>query len=170
MGLYIVDRSGKTIGWVDTNTEANDLLTTVPDDIYTFFVGGLPDEVSAFMLSLNTADSSGFSFFDRLRSKYGRVPTSINPLKEIKDTFLRHNTFFIKIRGSILTDKTVGQMFSVLRRTLPAGSAFFVLLERNIVEEGLIGTVDEVADIFYVVDVEDSHTKFYERQIAGHVR
>jgi len=170
MGLYIVDKDGNVIGWVDTNAEANALLEQVPDDIYTFFVGGLPNEVQDFMLRLNTPDSEGLTFFDRLKQKYGRVPENINPFREIKDIFLRYNTFFIKLRGELLSDRTVGQMFSVLHRTLPAGSAFFVLLERSNIEEGLVDAAGEETDIFYALDVDEGvDDNFGERVLAESV-
>lgn len=170
MGLYIVNKDGYVIGWVDTNAEANALLEQVPDDIYTFFVGGLPDEVESFILQLNTADEEGLTFFDRLVLKYGKVPEKINPMQEIKDTFLRYNTFFIKLRGDLLNDRTVGQMFSVLHRTLPAGSAFFVLLERSNIDEGLVDSASEGAEIFYALDADEGvDDNFGERVLAESV-
>jgi hypothetical protein len=125
MGLLVINRDGEVIGYVDSNDEANELLESLPDDIYTFFVGGFDEDVSDFLLKLND-DSNGESFFDVLKTKYGRVPTEINPFEEIRDAYLRFNTFFIKINYNQLNNRLAAQMFSVLYRTLPAGSAFFV--------------------------------------------
>jgi len=165
-----VNRDGEVIGWVDTNAGANELLEQVPDDIYTFFVGGFPDEVALFMQQLNNPVGGGLSFFDMLKEKYGRVPSSLNPFVEIKDAYFKHNTFFIKLNYSLLNSRTAGQMFNVLARTLPAGSCFFVLIERGNIEEGLVGASSEDAEIFYALDVDEGRDDdFGERVIAESV-
>jgi hypothetical protein len=170
MGLYIVNSAGAVIGWVDTNAEANALLEQVPDDIYTFFVGGLPDEVEDYILQLNTASDGVPSFFDILKEKYGRVPESINPFVEIRDAYFKHNTFFIKLNYSLLNSRTTSQMFNVLHRTLPAGASFFVLVERRLIEEGLVDAVSELPDVFYALDVaEVDDDNFGERVLAESV-
>ena len=53
MGFHVLDSDGQIIGYVETDAEALALMARVPDDIYTFFVGGLTADVSRFMLQLN---------------------------------------------------------------------------------------------------------------------
>jgi len=164
MGFHIIDPAGVIVGYVDTEEEALELLDTIPEDIYTFFVGGLPEDVGAFMLKLNMPQDNGPSFFERMAEKFGRVPATLNAFREIKDEYLKNNTYFIKLRYDMLDPRLAGQMLSVLQRTTPAGGAFFVLIERRPVEEehDLGGSTTEDVDVFYSLDVTEGHAGISE--------
>jgi hypothetical protein len=159
MALYIIDEDGKILGTVADNDAANALLATVPDDIYVFDVGGMPDEVEAFMLRLNEASVDGKSFFDQLREKHGTIPLQINPFLEMRDILFQYNTSFIKIKEGLADTDLAGQLFQVLQDTYSAGSSFFLLLALEELEEGLQGVAtDENPQVFYAVDAADSHS------------
>jgi hypothetical protein len=166
MGYFILDKDGNNIGHVDTSAEATALLNASPPDIYTFFVGGAQAEVDQFMLNLNDS-TAGLSFFERLAVKYGRVPTQINPFEEIKDAYLKHNTFFIKLRHDQLTT-LAGKLFNVLKRTVSAGSFFFVILEKSDVADTYeLSNLTEALDVWYAVDTADTGASVSEHVLAG---
>jgi len=167
MALYVVDREGKVLGTVPDNAAANALLDSNPEDIYVFNVGGFPEEVQQFMLKLNTPDSQGLTFFERLRRKYGRVPVLINPFEEVRDLLFRQNSFFIRIRHGLLNQELAGQLFSVLQSTISAGSDFFVISFPEELEDGFSNAQESNPDIFYTVDTgEDSHSGAGDNIIA----
>lgn len=112
---------------------------------YSFFIGGQAADVLRFTTGLNP------NFFDVLKQKYGRVPTTINPYAELKADYLR-NTLFIKISLGGIRTREISQLLNVLGRTTPAGSSFFVILEKQVLEEGLgVGAGEDVA-VFYAPD------------------
>ena len=156
MSYHVIDRVGNIIGWVATEDEALDLLAQVPEDIYTFFVGGSDADVQRFMLQLNGLLGVTPTFFDSMAERYGVVPDTINPMQEIQAEFFKHSTFFIKLRASF-EPRVAAQLLSVLRRTVPAGSGFFVLLEPTVLEEAIdLSTMIEDVAVFYDVDTEDT--------------
>jgi len=166
MGFFVIDRNGKNIGHVETDAEATALLNANPPDIYTFFVGGAQAEVDAFILNLNDTEED-VSFFDSLAAKFGRIPDQINPFEEVKDQYLKHNTFFIKIRYDQLNTQLTGQMFNVLRRTVSAGSTFFVLVEKSEIEDTYeLTDVTETIDVWYAVDTTDTGVDVSEVVLA----
>ena len=125
---------------------------------YTFFVGGLPSDVEQFMEKLNEQDGiHELNFFEMLADKYVVVPAAINPFLEIKDAYLRHNSFFIKLRQGQLSNQVLGQLLSVLQRTIGAGGAFFVIIEQTPLEDSWSSEIGESVDIWYAMDAEDSH-------------
>jgi len=153
-GYLIFDKDGQLKGFLATAEEATAHLDTVPDDIFTFFVGGLEQGVDDFMLQLNSGDPS---FVDALKEKFGRVPEFINPFREIKDLYLKHNAFFIKLKDfDIVPRNILTQLFSVLRVTIHAGSTFFVIIEKKTLDAEF--NLDEIGaepDVFYVPELED---------------
>jgi hypothetical protein len=168
MGYFILDKDGNNIGHVETDEEAAALLSASPPDIYTFFVGGAQAEVDAFMLDLNNSET-GLSFFESLAAKYGRVPTEINPFEEIKDAYLKHNSFFIKVRYDQLSN-LAGQLFNVLHRTISAGSFFFVIVEKSALEETYeLTNVTDTPDVWYAVDETDSGVDVSDITLTGSV-
>jgi len=155
MGFRVLDNDGKIIGYVETEEEALALLSQIPDDIYVFFVGGRSEDVERFMLQLNGALGKSPTFFEMLAEKYGRVPESINPFEEIKDEYFKNTAFFIKVRYDLLSSRMASQLFSVLRRTIPAGSDFFVIIEKREIEDGFIlSSSGEEVEVFYAPDDE----------------
>lgn len=156
MGFYIVNKDELIIGFVETEEEALALLDQVPDDIYTFFVGGLPQDVERFMFDLNGGLGVSPTFFEMLAEKYGKIPDTIVPFDEIKDAYFKHTGFFLKLRMDILDSRLAAQLLSVLHRTVPAGSAFFVLVERREFEEGFaLDRSGEETTVFYAPEVPD---------------
>lgn len=150
MGFRVLDSEGQIIGHVETEEQALALMSEVPDDIYVFFVGGRSDDVDRFMLQLNGGLGKSPTFFEMLADKYGRVPESINPFEEIKDEYLKSSAFFIKVRYDLLDTRMASQLFSVLRRTVPAGSNFFVIVEKREIEDGLaLSSSGEEVEVFY---------------------
>lgn len=158
MGFLILDKNGNKIGWVETQEEADDLLAQVPEDIYTFYIGGSAEDAEKQILKFNDAGEFEASFVDLLREKYGVVPSQISPFEEIKDTYLRDNSFFIKLRYDKIDTRLAGRLLSVLRRTVPAGSNFFVIVEKQEIAEELDLSPTEDIDVFYAVDVDESTT------------
>jgi len=158
MGFHILDKDGLIIGYVETEAEATALLENLPDDIYTFFLGGLPGDVDRFMLQLNGGLGLSPTFFEMLEGKYGRVPESINPFEELKDEYLRNNVFFIKLRYDMINTRLAAQLLSVLRKTLPAGGTFFVIIEKREIAEGLSCNPCWADDVipFYAPDTDPS--------------
>jgi hypothetical protein len=156
MGYKILNNDGLIIGYVETEEEAKALIDAVPEDIYTFYVGGLQSNVDRFLLDINSGNGSTLPFFDMLAEKYGKIPDTIIPFEEIKEAYFRNNTVFLKMTVEVLDSVLVSQLLSVLRRTVPAGSSFFVLVERREVEEGLtLDSGDESVDVFYAPEVPD---------------
>jgi len=156
MGYKIINSSGLIIGYVETEEEAKALMASVPEDIYTFFVGGSEANVDKFFLDINTGNGSTLPFFDMLSEKYGKIPDTIIPFEEIREAYFRNNAVFLKIAVDLLDSTLVAQLLSVLRRTVPAGSCFFVLVERREIEEGLtLSSGDESVDVFYAPELPD---------------
>ena len=162
MGFYIVNQQGLIIGFVETEQEALALLAQVPDDIYTFFVGGLPTDVEKFMFDLNGGAGASPTFFEMLKDKYGRIPNSIVPFDEIKDAYFKHTGFFLKLRLDVLDTRLAAQLLSVLRRTVPAGSAFFVLIEKREIEEefNIAGSGEEFT-VFYAPELPEEYQETF---------
>src|SRR3990167_3020426 len=119
MGYRVFNRDGVIVGYAPTWAEALAILDSVPDDIYTFFVGGAEADVQTFMLTLNRRYVDGKNFFDLLKEKYGRVQTTLNPFEEIKSFFIGANSLFIKIRSDLIDAGLAAQMFAVLQATTP---------------------------------------------------
>ena len=161
----LIDGSDTVVGSVDTEQAARDIIDTIPPDLYTFYVGGQLATVNQFLLKLNGVLGTGNSFMDNLISRYGRVPNTINPFDEIRDAYFKHSSVFIKIRQDVLDGRQTAQLLSVLNRTMPAGSGFFVIVEPPEFEEGLdIGASGgEDVTLFYVPeDPESGHSGFNE--------
>lgn len=171
MGYNILNGDGLIVGYVETDAEAKALIDSVPDDIYTFFVGGLQKDIDKFFLDVNSDTGDYTPFFSMLAAKYGKIPDTIIPLEEIKDAYLNNNTVFLKLRVELLDSRLVAQLLSVLRRTVPAGSSFFVLVERREIEEGLTISDDEdLVDVFYSPDIPDElNDQFAEVLIQSQV-
>jgi hypothetical protein len=171
MGFHIINKDGLIIGFVETEAEALALLANVPEDVYRFFVGGLPRDVDKFMLDINGGLGVSPTFFEMLENKYGRVPETIVPFEEIKEAYFKHTGFFLKIRMDILDSRLAAQLLSVLRRTVPAGASFFVLIERReIAEEFSMDRSGEEVAVFYAPDVPDEgHDNVSETVLAAQV-
>ena len=171
MGYRVFNRDGVIVGYAPTWAEALAILDSVPDDIYTFFVGGAEADVQTFMLTLNRRYVDGKNFFDLLKEKYGRVQTTLNPFEEIKSFFIGANSLFIKIRSDLIDAGLAAQMFAVLQATTPAGSCFFVILEkREISEEIDMGDVGEEVAVFYALDAEDTVSDVRETVLLSAMR
>lgn len=151
--VYAAD--GKLVGYIEQDADIERWLASLPSDYYTFPVGGQAVDAQRFMLQLNAQPADGPSFFDKLQERYGRVPLELNPFKELRDLVFGPNVFFIKLR-QFIEMPLLGQMLSVLRRTLPAGATFYVLLEAQVVEDVVMATPDESAEVFYVPDINET--------------
>jgi hypothetical protein len=159
MGYRVLDKNGRIVGHAETDDEARELINQTPEDIWKFFVGGTESAADAFMSQLNGGLGVSPTFFEMLQDKYGRVPTAINPFEEFRDAYFKHNTFFIKARIGSGNGQMAAQLLSVLRRTLPAGAGFFVILEKDVIEETLAVSAEESCEVFYAPDsVEDTNT------------
>jgi len=172
MGYQVLDSDGNIIGYVETDAEALALMESVPDDIYVFFVGGSTPVVDQFMLQLNGGLGVTPTFFDMLSAKYGKIPETINPFDEIKDEFFKNNTFFIKIRSDLMDSRLTSQLMNVLNRTIPAGSGFFVIIQKREIEEGFeFASSGETVEVFYAPADEpnDGQTGFGETIINAPV-
>ena len=160
MGFHILNADGEITGYVDTEAEATALLAAVPEDIFTFFVGGDADTAATFMLQLNGLLGHSPTFFEDLVERHGRVPTHINPFKELQEVCFKHATFFVKVRPDILDGRKTTQLLSILQRTLPAGAAVFIIVEHRIISEGyaMTNAGEEIA-IFYSPEIpNEGHT------------
>jgi len=171
MGFRVINRDGVIVGYAPTWAEALAILDSVPDDIYTFFVGGSDADVQAFLLRLNRRYIDGKNFFDLLKEKYGRVPEQINPFEEIKSFFIGANSLFIKIRADLINASLAAQLFGVLQVTMPAGSCFFLILEkREISETYNLGEITESVVVFYVPETTDTVSGFEEAVLVSGMR
>jgi hypothetical protein len=160
MPYHVYDESGKLVGYLEKDTDGERWLSSLPSDYYTFPVGGQVLDAQQFMLRLNTAPS-GQAFFARLQERYGRVPVAINPFKELRDLVFGPNVFFIKLRQFV--DLTLlNQLLTVLRRTLPAGASFCLLLEPQLLEEVVLPTPEERVEVFMAAEVAESVDGLHE--------
>ena len=146
---------GTLVGYIEQDADIERWLASLPSDYYTFPVGGQALDAQRFMLQLNAKPADGVSFFDKLQQRYGRVPIELNPFKELRALTFGPNVFFIKLR-QFIEMPLLGQLLSVLRRTLPAGAAFYVLLEAQVIEEVLMQTPDEVVGVFYAPEIAEA--------------
>lgn len=164
MGYNIINRDGRIIGHVESEEEASSLMENVPENIHTFFVGGSQTSIDKFFLDANGALGASPTFFEMLSAKYGKVPNSIVPFEEIKEAFFSNNSAFIKMRVDVLDSRLVSQLLKVLKRTIPAGSTFFVIVERRELEEGFsLSNAEEGITIFYSPELTDElHNTFGE--------
>ena len=151
--VYAAD--GKLVGYIEQDADIERWLASLPSDYYTFPVGGQAVDAQRFMLQLNAQPADGPSFFGKLQERYGRVPLELNPFKELRDLVFGPNVFFIKLR-QFIEMPLLGQMLSVLRRTLPAGATFYVLLEAQVVEDVVMATPDERVEVFYAPDINET--------------
>jgi len=168
MPYRVYDEQNRLVGYIEDDSEIDQWLENLPEDYYTFPVGALPPDAEKFMLRLNT-QSEGESFFDLLRSRYGRVPLQINPFNEVKELLFGQNAFFIKVRRNFVDMSLLGQMLTVLKNTLAAGSTFFVILEPDNVQEYVSPEVGESATVFYVPTAEETVDGVTETAIASPV-
>jgi len=154
MGFHILNADGAITGYVDTELEASALLLQVPEDIFTFFVGGDTETTDTFMLQLNGLLGHSPTFFEDLAERHGRVPTYINPFKELQAVCFKHATFFIKVRPDILDGRKTAQLLSILQRTLPAGAGVFIIVEHRAVIEAVdMSNAGETYSVFYAPDI-----------------
>jgi len=155
LGYRIYDENNVLVSFLENDSEVSAYLETIPEDIYTFPVEGLTEDVELFMLRLNSR-VNGNSFFDSLKEKYGRVPLNINPFEEVKDLIFGNNAFFVKIRRNFMDMGLLGQLLAVLRKTLSAGSTFFLIMEPDTVEETYdMSSISETGIAFYVPGIEE---------------
>lgn len=169
MPYRIYDESNRLVGYIEDDDQIEQWLATLPEDYYTFPVGALASDAQTFMLRLNSR-AAGESFFDLLKTKYGRVPEQINAFTEIRDLLFGQNAFFVKVRKSF-TDMTIlGQLLTVLRNTLAAGSTFFVILEPDTLQdEYFVDDIAEALGLFYVPAVTETVSDMSESIIASPV-
>jgi len=152
MPYHVYDEGGTLVGYLEQDIDVERWLSSLPSDYYTFPVGGQALDVQQFMLRLNAGPGDGQTFFSRLQERYGRVPVAINPFKELRDLVFGPNVFFIKLRQ--FGDMTLlSQLLTVLRRTLPAGATFFVLLEPQILEEVVLPAPEESLEVFGAAEI-----------------
>ena len=152
MPYYVYDAEGKLVGYIEKSSDIERYLASLPEDFYSFPVGATAEDANRFMLQLNTRpDADTPSFFDRLVTRYGRVPVQINPFAEIKDLVFGNNAFFIKLKNFI-DASLMSQLLSVLRVTLPAGSKFFLIMEATVTEEVYTGPEEESLEAFYAAE------------------
>jgi hypothetical protein len=115
------------------------------------------------MTRLNTAGNDWPSFITQLKTKYGKVPSYINPMKEMREMFLRNNVFFIKIKYSLLDSQLAARLLMVLRKTVNAGTCFFVLIEKPSAEETIdLAKMNEVVTPWYTLETTDNYTGLAE--------
>ena len=150
MPYRVYDENNRLVGYIEDDSQIDQWLESLPEDYYTFPVGAFSADVEKFMLRLNSRAATGTSFFDLLQTKYGRVPSQINPFSEIKELLFGQNAFFIKVRREFTNMTILGQLLTVLRNTLSAGSAFFVLLEPESVQEYVSPAIAESFQLFQV--------------------
>ena len=150
MPYRVYDENNRLVGYIEDDAQIDQWLESLPEDYYTFPVGALPADAEKFMLRLNSRDATGESFFDLLQTRYGRVPEQINPFSEIKELLFGQNAFFIKVRRNLTNMTILGQLLTVLRNTLSAGSTFFVLLEPEPIQEYVSPVITEGFELFQV--------------------
>lgn len=169
MPYRVYDENNRLVGYIEDDDLIDQWLAGLPEDYYSFPVGAVTSDAQKFMLRLNSR-AAGQSFFDLLKTKYGRVPQQINPFQEIRDLLFGQNAFFVKVRRSF-TDMTVlGQLLTVLRNTLSAGSTFFVILEPETLQETYDAeNIAEALNLFYVPAVSETMTEMSESIIASPV-
>ena len=155
MPYHVFNEAGELVGYLENDAEIDQWMASLPDDLYTFPVGGYPDDATRFMLRLNARGVSGKSFMDLLAARYGRVPLQLNPFKEVKDLILGNDVFFIKLRN-IIARPLVNQLLNVLRRTLPVGSTFYLILEPSGLAEEDSTPVAEGVGVFYAPSIGES--------------
>jgi len=130
---FIVYNSDDNI--IDTvpESEATALIDAAPPLSYGFEVGGHPEDVTDFLAKLNLPDSSGITFFDRLASKWGKIPDTIRPFEEMRDFYLQANSLFVKMTSQLFPSNVTAQLLNVLKAIIPAGTTFF--LNQEVTEE-----------------------------------
>lgn len=155
MPYHVYAEDGGLVGYLEQDADVERWLASLPSDFYTFPVGGQALDAQRFMLQLNASPAGGASFFSRLQQRYGRVPVTINPFKELRDLVFGPNVFFVKLRQFV--DMTLlSQLLTVLRRTLPAGATFYVLLEPQVIEDVPLPTPAESLAVFYAPEIAET--------------
>jgi hypothetical protein len=155
MPYRVYDENNQLIGYLEDDAEIERWLAELPEDYYTFSVGGTSADTERLMLRLNSR-AAGDSFFDLLKQKHGRVPLRLNAFAEIRDLVFGRNAFFIKVRESFTDLPLLGQLLTVLKNTLAAGATFFLILEpKTLQEEFDTDTIGEQLQVFYVPTVTD---------------
>jgi hypothetical protein len=154
-GWYKIGADGILTGFVESEEEVLDTIDNTPQYFYEFFVGGTEEGVAQYMRDLNEQGDLDLSFFEALAEKYGRVPLKLNPFEEIKDLLLKYNSFYIKIKDSIADQAMFNQLFSVLTRTISAGSTFFLIVEKTPIEEEVEAVIEESVEAFLVAEIDE---------------
>ena len=168
-GFYIYDQNGNRVGFLEDESKVLEYIDAIPVDIYTFPAQGFSQDVYDLMVQLNTK-FEGQSFFDLLAAEYGVVPLEINPMLEMRKQIFGYNSFFIKIRAGFARFKLLGQLLSVFRKTLNAGSTFFLLIETaELQDEYDMANAVESATVFYNVEAAENGIIPVETAIATQV-
>lgn len=152
MPYRIYDEDNRLVGYIEDDSQIDQWLNTLPEDYYTFPVGALSADAEKFMLRLNSR-AGGESFFDLLKSRYGRIPLQLNPFSEIKELLFGQNAFFVKVRRNFVDMTILGQLLTVLRSTLSAGSTFFVILEPEHIQEHVSPLISENLELFQIPEI-----------------
>ena len=119
--------TGKIITVVNTEEEARAYLNSVPEDMYTFPISTDSEEDwYSLMLWLNNSD-----FFTNLAVHYGRVPSKILPLRDLRDHMFGNKLTIISVKQVPSRVVYTGQLIQVLSRTWPAGMTFIFHVEHE---------------------------------------
>jgi hypothetical protein len=153
----VLNRSGNIIDTVP-ESEATALIDSAPATHYKFEVGGTDEDKDDFFLKLNALDADGETFFSRLESKYGRLPTDIVPFDEIRDFYLQANSIFVKLQKQLFPEAVTGQLLNIVKAIIPAGTTFFLTKETSVIEETFTGQVEESLEVFYINDIIEEDT------------
>jgi hypothetical protein len=83
-------------------------------------------------------------------------------------THLKFSSFFVKIKEQFADQRLLAQLVGVLRNTIPAGSTFFLLLEKQVFEDAYdLSNVSELVEPFLLVETDDEYDTFTDRVIVA---
>lgn len=116
-----------------------------------FPVGGSPADIDTFFQALETN-----GFYTYLIDRYGRVPDELNPVAELAE-LIRYSSLFIVLPAPKTTEGR--SLLDVIRRVYPAGSTLFLHIQAPEVVDALTPAFEETAEVFQVIDAQDTMTQ-----------
>ncbi len=168
----VINRNGNILRTVP-EADAGALIDAAPSVHYRFEVGGTDEDIEYFFDNLNTEiayEDGSYTFFDRLREKYGRLPDEIVPFEEIRDFYLQSNSIFVKLQKRLFPESVTAQLLNILKAVIPAGTTFFLTTENSVIEETFSGQLAETVEVFYINDIADDDQSNRSENLApiGH--
>jgi len=151
----VLDVAGSILQTLLTADEATLWIqNNIPEDIYTFEIGGDAAVVSSAILQMNDGD-----FFDQLFAQFGRVPISFIPAVAINDFVTKGRLTVYHAKYAADRQTYVPSLLKALRTAWPAGSMFLLYADAPALADGYTtGDMSETLEFFLAAEPVDSHS------------